>query len=169
VAIVYLYLILSSVHSVVCIWESPCYAFQNEVLSWSRGHHEIAIELHIGRYKLVIRAIPTIAAPCLIEPLTSLEEKLFWVLDIYRRVGILFTPYPLHRSSEELWRRCFILLPLLTQIFFRITWVLLEWLRYRCDRILFLVPPVCLDFFRGVELQGVLVTFAIIPVPEYQR
>ena len=31
------------------------------------------------------------------------------------------------------------------------------------------MPPVCLDFFRGVDLQGILAHIAIIQISEYLR
>ena len=56
------------------------------------------IQPHRGCYKLVIRAIPDLGAPCLIESLAllSLEEKCFESQDyIYRRVGffLLLSPF----------------------------------------------------------------------------
>ena len=56
------------------------------------------IQPHCGCYKLVIRAIPDLGAPCLIESLTllSLEQKCFESQDyIYRRVGffLLLSPF----------------------------------------------------------------------------
>ena len=45
------------------------------------------------------------------------RRKTILSLVIYRRVGILFTPYPLRRSGEELWRRWFDSTTLLTQFF----------------------------------------------------
>jgi hypothetical protein len=64
-----------------------------------------------------IRALPTAGAPLIDQTIDESRRKLFWVLAIYRRVGILFTPYPLRRSGEELWRRCFDSTTLLTQFF----------------------------------------------------
>ena len=67
----------------------------------------------------------------------------------------LFTP--LLCSGEELRLRSFNSTPLLTQIF-RITRVF--WNLYDVDvtETLFLVPPVRMDWTRGVELQDVVVT-----------
>ena len=58
---------------------------------------------HRGCYKLVMRAIPDLGAPCLIESLALLSlEKCFESFRILYigELGILFTPQSLRRSGE---------------------------------------------------------------------
>ena len=119
-ASVSLYLVFSSIQYMVCcndihLAKRLRYAllFLAEFLS------SLRIGPHIECDKLVSEPLPTLGAPLIDRtwPLLSLEEKTILSLVTYRRVGILFTPYPLRRSGEELSRRCFDSTTLLTQFF----------------------------------------------------
>ena len=57
---------------------------------------------HIGHDKLVSEPRPTIGAPLIDRTVDESRRKTILSLVIYRRVGILFSPYPLRRSGEEL-------------------------------------------------------------------
>ena len=57
---------------------------------------------HIGRDKLVSEPRPTIGARLIDRTVGESRTKTILSLVIYRRIGILFTPYPLRRSGEEL-------------------------------------------------------------------
>jgi len=108
----------------------------------------IGIGPHLGCYKLVIRAIPTIEAPCLIE-IGRVESSKKTILSlVISESRILFTPFLC--SGEELRLRNFNSTPLLAQFFFRITRVF--WKLYDADVKEFCLGASC---YRGVELRGI--------------
>ena len=105
-------------------------------------------------WQVGIRALPTLGAFAWSKLGRVESRKKNYFESSYRRVGILFTPFPI----RLLVRKCNIsvLILLLTSFNFLGSRGFLESLRYQCGWILFLVPPITGLFIGELSSKGFL-------------
>ena len=102
-ASVSLYLVFSSIQYMVCCNDIHlAKRLRYALLSLAGLPSSLRIGPHIGPDKLVSEPLPTAGAPLIDRTVGESRRTTILSLVIHRRVGILFTPYPLRRSGEEL-------------------------------------------------------------------